>query len=221
MTLLSYSPQSRRIALSIKRIEGYRNFANKLWNASRFALSHLEGASVQAYGNTPAATALPNKWILSKLYTALDTAATGLNTYRLDDASGALYHFVWDEFCDWYLEAGQEFASKQRSKCGFRDPGSARPRNETALRALHPMMPHITEEIWQRIPKTDDAPISVMIARYPTSSKDGRKDAQAEKDFEDIKAFVGSIRTFDLSMTCLAAKRSRCTGTLLMGKSNR
>src|SRR5690606_26128394 len=103
MTLLSYSPQSKRIALSIKRIEGYRNFANKLWNASRYALMRLEGLDVAA-GVRPTPSALPNRYVLSRLAQAIASAREGIDAYRLDDGSQALYHFVWDELCDWYLE---------------------------------------------------------------------------------------------------------------------
>ncbi|HEY6878638.1 MAG TPA: valine--tRNA ligase, partial [Polyangiales bacterium] len=103
-TLLSYSPQSRRIALSVKRIEGYRNFCNKLWNASRYALGQLEGSEALASGQRPEAKLLINRWILSRLENALSTANQGLEAYRLDESSLALYHFVWNELCDWYLE---------------------------------------------------------------------------------------------------------------------
>ena len=195
MTLLSYSPQSRRIALSIKRIEGYRNFANKLWNASRFALSKLKDTPTLAYGKIPSATALPNRWILSRLYDVLDTSAKGLQGYRLDDASSALYHFVWDEFCDWYLESCKSLLQCEDAALVSETQTVLAHVTETLLRALHPMMPHITEEIWQMVPKTEQAPISVMIARYPTSSADARSDGAAESDYETLKAFVGSVRT--------------------------
>ena len=195
MTLLSYSPQSRRIALSIKRIEGYRNFANKLWNASRYALMRLRESDAKASQQCPQPRALANRWVLARLYQALDAAATGLDAYRLDDASGALYHFLWDEFCDWYLEVS-------KSALDSEDPSLIRETEatlvhalETVLRALHPMMPHITEEIWQRVPKWEAAPPSIMIARYPSAFIDARIDKQSIGDFDAVQAFVGSART--------------------------
>ena len=195
MTLLSYSPQARRIALSIKRIEGYRNFANKLWNASRYALARLAEGSAVTGRECPEPTSLANRWILSRLYDALDEAGTGLDAYRLDDASSALYHFVWDEFCDWYLEVSKTALDSGDEALIAETEATLAHVLETILRALHPMMPHITEEIWQRVPKSESAPASVMVARYPTGLIDARVERAAERDFDVLRAFVGSIRT--------------------------
>jgi len=195
MTLLSYSPQSRRIALSIKRIEGYRNFANKLWNASRYALMRLSTSSVEASQDCPQPRALANRWVLSRLYHALDVASTGLDAYRLDDASGALYHFVWDELCDWYLEVSKPALDSGDAELVRETEATLVHVLETVLRALHPMMPHITEEIWQRIPKWAAAPASVMVSRFPRALVDAKIDRDAERDFEVVQAFVGSART--------------------------
>jgi valyl-tRNA synthetase len=195
MTLLSYSPQSRRIALSIKRIEGYRNFANKLWNASRYALMRLDGSSSKAMQQCPQPQALANRWVLSRLYQALDVAASGLDAYRLDEASGALYHFVWGEFCDWYLELSKPALDSGDAALIEETEATLVHVLETVLRALHPMMPHITEEIWQRVPKWEGAPESIMISRFPTGLADAKLDRRAERDFEVVQAFVGSVRT--------------------------
>ena len=157
MTLLSYSPQSRRILLSMKRIEGYRNFANKLWNASRYALMRLSASSTKASQDCPQPKALANRWVLSRLYQALDVATTGLDAYRLDEASGALYHFVWDELCDWFLEVSKPALDSGDETLVQETEATLVHALETVLRALHPMMPHITEEIWQRVPKWADA----------------------------------------------------------------
>jgi len=195
MTLLSYSPQSRRIALSIKRIEGYRNFANKLWNASRYALMRLSDSSTTASQKRPQPKALANRWVLSRLYQALDVAAAGLDSYRLDEASGALYHFVWDEFCDWYLEVSKPALDSGDAALVRETEATLVHVLETVLRALHPMMPHITEEIWQRVPKWADAQASIMISRFPSALVDAKIDRDAERDFEVVQAFVGSART--------------------------
>ena len=101
-TLATYSPQAKRIPLSPKKLEGNRNFCNKVWNATRYALTYLEGASVTA--TAPKATLLANRWILSRLSAAAGVAQTGIDGFRLDDASLGLYHFFWDELCAWYLE---------------------------------------------------------------------------------------------------------------------
>jgi valyl-tRNA synthetase len=195
MTLLSYSPQSRRIALSIKRIEGYRNFANKLWNASRYALMRLRTSSTRASQQCPHPKALANRWVLSRLYHALDVATTGIDAYRLDEASNALYHFVWDELCDWYLEASKPSLDSGDEALMHETEATLAHVLETVLRALHPMMPHITEEIWQRVPKWPDAPASIMISRFPSALVDAKIDRSAERDFQVVQAFVGSART--------------------------
>jgi valyl-tRNA synthetase len=195
MTLLSYSPQSRRIALSIKRIEGYRNFANKLWNASRYALMRLSNSSTQASQRRPEPSALANRWVLSRLYHALDVASSGLDAYRLDEASGALYHFVWDELCDWYLEVSKPALDSGDAALVAETEATLAHVLETVLRALHPMMPHITEEIWQRVPKWDGAADSIMISRFPSALVDAKLDRDAERDFAAVQAFVGSART--------------------------
>lgn len=198
MTLLSYSPQARRMALSLKRIEGYRNFANKLWNAARYSLMNLGESDAVATGDAPEAKALPNRWILARLDHAVRAAVAGIEEYRLDEASSALYHFVWDEFCDWYLELSKplmdgEHAAETRAVLVHV--------LETTLRALHPMMPFVTEEIWHRIPRVDtlgrhprDAskPASLIVAAYP---REARPDAEAEQDLAILQAFVTSTRT--------------------------
>ncbi len=195
MTLLSYSPQSRRIALSIKRIEGYRNFANKLWNAARYALMRLEDSSAVAREEAPKVTALANRWVLSRLYHVLETASAGLDSYRLDEASGGLYHFLWDEFCDWYLELSKPLLDSGDAALVAETEQTLVHVLETTLRALHPMMPFITEEIWQRVPKHEGAVSSVMVARYPIALRDAKPDKAAEADFEVVRAFVSNVRT--------------------------
>jgi valyl-tRNA synthetase len=101
-TLCSYSPQAKRIALSPKRIEGYRNFCNKIYNAVRYSLTYIDGVTLT--GAPPAATLPVNRWILSRLSRAVVQSSEGIDNFRLDDGLGALYHFFWDELCDWYLE---------------------------------------------------------------------------------------------------------------------
>ncbi len=202
MTLLSYSPQARRIALSIKRIEGYRNFANKLWNASRYALMNLHDTQLNA--RPPSAPKqLPNRWVLSRLGAAVDAARSGIDGYRLDDASSALYHFVWDEFCDWYLELSKPLLASDRPDVVEETRQTLVHTLDAILRALHPMMPFITEEIWQRIPRgripqgpqdaTDKR--TIMLAPYPTGDADGRTDPEAEQSLHTLRDVVVAVRT--------------------------
>ncbi|MCA9600639.1 MAG: class I tRNA ligase family protein, partial [Myxococcales bacterium] len=195
MTLLSYSPQSRRIALSLKRVEGYRNFANKLWNASRYALMKLEGSDVKATGHAPQPKHLVNRWILSRLDAALAGARTGIEDYRIDDASGALYHFVWDEFCDWYLELSKALLASDDEQLLDETRRTLVHTIEVTLRALHPMMPFITEEIWQRVPKHATAKASVLASAYPEPNADAVTDAEAEREMRALQAAIVGIRT--------------------------
>src|SRR5512133_1098473 len=192
-TLCSYSPQARRIALSPKRIEGYRNFCNKIYNAVRFALGHV--SSVEPTGNPPAAPQLlQNRWILSRLVKAIETSQAGIEGFRLDEASGALYNFFWDELCDWYLETRKPiFTSWTESDLSDTRETLAHV-IETALRALHPFMPFITEELWQRVPRPATRPETIALAPYPTA-RDGRVDDEAERVFAALSGAIGAARS--------------------------
>jgi valyl-tRNA synthetase len=196
-TLLSYSPQTTKIALSIKRIEGYRNFCNKLWNAARYALMALEGSGgIPAFpSKRPTPRALPNRYILSRLATAIETAREGIDSYRLDDASGALYRFVWNELCDWYLELSKPLLASDDAAVKAETRETLAYVLEVTMRALHPMTPFVTEEIWQRLPKPANAPRSIMIAAYPDAAVDGLPDADAEREMTRLQAIVVALRT--------------------------
>jgi valyl-tRNA synthetase len=190
-TLATYSPQAKRIPLSPKKIEGYRNFCNKIWNATRYALPYLEGALVTPAA--PPATLLANRWILSRLHAATAAARTGIDEFRLDDASGALYHFFWGELCDWFLEltkpvfaAGGPAADETRNVLAFA--------LEVSLRALHPFIPFITEELWQRLPRPEGSPLSIALAPFPGEDA-GRVDSAAERDMGALQAIISAART--------------------------
>ncbi|HEY5961762.1 MAG TPA: valine--tRNA ligase, partial [Polyangiaceae bacterium] len=191
--LCSYSPQARRIALSPKRIEGYRNFCNKIYNAVRFALGHITDVTLN--GQAPLAPKLlQNRWILSRLAKAVEASERGIAEFRLDDASGALYHFFWDELCDWYLETtkpifnGGSDAERDETRLTLAHV------IETALRALHPFMPFITEELWQRVPRPLTRPASIALAPYASVS-DGRIDESAERVFTALSTAIGAARS--------------------------
>src|SRR5262245_23963046 len=161
-TLAALAAQGRDIRISDERVEGYRNFANKLWNASRLVLSNLDGYDP---GGDTSPAGLPGRWIQSRLQGTITTVRDALAAYRFNDAAGAVYQFLWNDFCDWYLEI---------AKTPLYRPSSPAERNrvqhtlvtvlETTLRLLHPFMPFITEDIWQRLPRSGE---SIMIAPYP------------------------------------------------------
>jgi valyl-tRNA synthetase len=161
-TLAALAAQGRDIRISDERVEGYRNFANKLWNAARLVLSNLDG--YDPAGDTGPA-GLPGRWIQSRLQSTVTSVRDALEAYRFNDAAGAIYQFLWNDFCDWYLEI---------AKGSLYRAGSPAERNrvqhtlvtvlETTLRLLHPFMPFITEELWQRLPHEGE---SIMVASYP------------------------------------------------------
>ncbi|MGD8862851.1 MAG: valine--tRNA ligase, partial [Myxococcales bacterium] len=193
-TLLSYSPQTPKIALSVKRIEGYRNFCNKLWNAARYALMNLEGAV--AGGERPAPKRFANRWILSRLAVAIDATHKGVANYRLDDASGALYHFVWDELCDWYLELSKPLLSSGDEAVVAETKATLAHVLETALRALHPLTPFITEEIWQRLPRGDEGTAaSIMVASYPDAERDALRAPELDAEMKRLQGVIVAARS--------------------------
>jgi valyl-tRNA synthetase len=193
-TLLSYSPHTTKIALSIKRIEGYRNFANKLWNAARYALMNLEGTPAQARQQLPAAEHFANGWIVSRLAAAIEATHKGVTEYRLDDAANALYHFVWHELCDWYLELAKPLLASANPALVEETRGVLVHTLETALRLLHPMMPFITEEIWQRVPKAASAGKTIMLAPYPELTRDARRAPELEREMGVLQAVIVAAR---------------------------
>jgi valyl-tRNA synthetase len=191
-TLCSYSPQARRIALSPKRIEGYRHFCNKIYNAVRYALGHLDGVTLSAA--TPAPKLLMNRWILSRLSRAVITSRTGIEQFRLDEGSGALYHFFWYELCDWFLELSKVVFASGTAEEQAETRLTLAHAIETALRALHPYVPFVSEELWQRVPRPTNGAVSVALAKYP-SDQDGRLDDQAEQDMNRLMAVITAART--------------------------
>ncbi|MGC4093414.1 MAG: valine--tRNA ligase [Polyangiaceae bacterium] len=192
-TLCSYSPQAKRIALSPARIEGYRKFCNKIYNATRFALPYLEGAT--ATGKPPSAPSLLiNRWILSRLGAAVEASTKGIEEFRLDDGSGALYHFFWDELCDWYIEMVKSVFQSGTEAEQSETQATLVHVLEASLRGLHPYMPFITEELWQRLPRAAGGTITVSLATYPTSA-DGPKDAEAERDMNVLMGAVSAARS--------------------------
>jgi valyl-tRNA synthetase len=193
-TLCSYSPQAKRIALSPARVDGYRKFCNKIYNATRFSLTYLQDETLAPDGATPAPRLLVNRWILSRLAAAAEASTEGIDSYRLDEGSGALYHFFWDEFCAWFVELTKPVFLHGTA------PEQAETRTvlahtlEAALRALHPYAPFITEDLWQRIPRPPSRPVSIALAPYPTAA-DGRHDAGAERDMNLLMPVIGAART--------------------------
>jgi valyl-tRNA synthetase len=192
-TLVALAAQGRDIRLAEDRVESSRNFANKLWNAARLVLGTLEGYdAARAATLTPG---LPEQWIASRLDATVAAVRDGLRRYRFNDAASAIYHFLWHEYCDWYLE----IAKVALYRAGDPD-GRLRAQHvlvtvlEATLRLLHPFMPFITEDLWQRLPRGRRAPASIMVAAYPRASK-RRRNPDAERRMTTVMDTVTAVRT--------------------------
>ena len=186
-TLAALAAQGRDIKLSEARIEGYRHFVNKIWNAARFVLLNLEGFKP---GEIPVETLpLPSRWILSRLSATVERVRDRLEAYEFDQAALTLYHFFWHEFCDWYVET---------SKLYLRAGGEERLLTqrvlhqvlEASLRLLHPFMPFVTEELWQSLPHEGE---SIMVAPYPRP-EDFPQDPAAEEEMDLLMEAVVALR---------------------------
>ena len=161
-TLAAMASPGRDIKLSEERIEGYRNFANKLWNAARFVLMNLEGPRAES----PAIErSEDDRWIMSRLNRCISEVNATLEAYRFDEAANTLYQFIWHEYCDQYIERAKLALADKNSHQAASTRRTLLESFDTLLRLLHPFMPFITEEIWQAIPHTG---ASIMLASYPT-----------------------------------------------------
>jgi valyl-tRNA synthetase len=194
-TFCALANTGRDIKFDMKRVEGYRNFCNKIWNATRFVLMNVEGQEV---GQTarPDLWELPEQWIVSRLQKAVQAVHQAFHTYRLDLAAQAIYDFIWNEYCDWYVEL---------TKPVLNDPEVSNERKaevrrvllavmEASLRLAHPIMPFLTEEIWQTLaPMIGKGGDTIMTAAYPEVEQDKLND-QAEADMQWLQGLIGAVR---------------------------
>jgi len=201
-TLAAFAAMGRDIKLSESRVEGYRHFINKLWNAARFSLMHLKAVPGDFDRDN---ISLADRWILSKLGKLTISITESLDSYRYNEAAGLLYRFVWHEFCDWYLEAvkpilyGKEGEEKQAATLAV----LWRVLRDTLI-LLHPFIPFVTEEIWHKLPGTDG---SIMKAVFP--GEDGEvlhEDSEAESTMETISGIITGIRNIRGEMNISPSK---------------
>ncbi|MBZ2189465.1 valine--tRNA ligase [Alcanivorax sp. JB21] len=193
-TFLSLAATGRDIKWDMGRIEGFRNFCNKIWNAARYVVMNTEEQDCGLEGDVE--LGLADRWIISALQRAEQDVSESLDQFRFDQASHAAYEFIWNEYCDWYLELSKPVLYGD-------DYSEARKRGtrrtllrvlETLLRLAHPFMPFITEEIWQRIaPLAGRSGDSIMLQPYPASDP-AKIDEQAEADIRWIRDVITAVR---------------------------
>lgn len=199
-TFASLASTGRDVRFDLKRVEGYRNFCNKLWNASRYVMMNVGGQDVGLTDN-PCELSVADHWIISRLQRVEADIHQHFDSYRFDLAAQAIYDFTWNEYCDWYLELAKPTllgSTEEAQKCGTRRT-LVRVLG-TILRLCHPLMPYITEELWQRIrPLSGFKQKSIMLAPYPVSQSE-KIDLQAEADIEWAKQFIMGVRKIRAEM---------------------
>jgi valyl-tRNA synthetase len=198
--------QSRDLRFDMAKVEEYRNFCNKLWNAARYVLMNVEGQELEPAG---AEFSLADRWIRARLAAMLARIETGFADYRLDNVANAVYEFTWHEFCDWYVELSkavlQSDAASPAVKRGHRL--TLITTLETLLRAMHPLAPFISEEIWQRVRVIAGAKgETIMLAEFPkAASVPG--DGQAELEMRWVMDFVLGVRQIRGEMDIAPSRR--------------
>ena len=200
-TFASLASTGRDINFDMNRIAGYRNFCNKLWNAARYVLMNTENQDT-GIDNADIELSLADRWILSQLQTTKQTVTAALDNYRFDHAAQGIYEFIWNNYCDWYLELSKPvLTSDQASDAAKRGTRQTLVRVlETVLRLTHPIMPFITEEIWQTIaPLAGKSGGSIMSQPYPVSDN-SMVDEEAVAEMEWLMAFITSIRSIRSQM---------------------
>ena len=198
-TFASLATFNRTLNFDLDRCEGYRNFCNKLWNATRFVLMNVEGRDVGLDGNLPQTYTFVDRWLLGRLQQAKQGIAQNLDAYRFDLAAKALYEFVWDEYCDWYVELAKvqlAHADQASDEAAARGTRSMLVRElEATLRLAHPFMPFITEELWQIVaPLAGKRGETISLQPFPRADL-ARVDAAASEQMALLKEMVNACRT--------------------------
>jgi valyl-tRNA synthetase len=194
-TLAAMATTGRDINWDMKRLEGYRNFCNKLWNAARYVLMNTEGEDCGSQGE-PVTLSLADRWIIGELQHCEQEVIRHLDQFRFDLAAQALYEFIWNEYCDWYLELSKPVLNDDTASAEAKR-GTRRTLVrvlETVLRLAHPIMPFITEEIWQRVaPLAGRQGPSLMLQPYPQPNPEVQDDG-ARADIEWLKGVIVAVR---------------------------
>ena len=204
-TLAAFTAQGRDVRMSEERIEGYKFFVNKIWNATKFASMNLEGyAAADQTALGKADLSLPDRWILARLNKTIDEVIKGLDEYRFNEATGSIYQFIWHEFCDWYLELIKPVLySRDQSVRRQAAQQTLLTTLKASLKLLHPFMPFLTEEIWQTVVADGT---SIMVSSYPEPDK-GLEDEEAERRMGLIVDVITRIRNIRGEMNIAPSKK--------------
>lgn len=188
---------SNDITLQESKMESARNFANKIWNATRFVLMNLGDSTESAHPVRIRSTELADRWIFARLNSAIQQATAAFEGYRFHELASVLYHFFWDDFCDWYIELSKPLVTSRENTA---EASAARSRIacilEESLRLLHPLMPFITEELWQQLPHQGP---SICLAAFPKVNEH-REDPEACEQMEIFISVVTKIRNIRSEM---------------------
>jgi valyl-tRNA synthetase len=203
----SIATYGREIRFDLGRLEGYRNFCNKLWNAARYVMMNTENHDA-GIDNKTMTLSLPDRWILSRLQTTVKEVHEGFATYRFDLVAQTIYEFTWNEFCDWYLELSKPILLSPNST-----PEELRGTRhtllnvlETLLRLMHPLMPFITEEIWQRVGSlAGKSGETIMLQPYPQTDV-SLQDAVVDAELDWVKSVIVGVRTIRSEMNIAPGK---------------
>jgi valyl-tRNA synthetase len=206
-TYCSLASTGRNVRFDIARVEGYRNFCNKLWNAARYVLLNTNEEQFD-FGDGPVQYTAADQWILSRLQRTVSRVHHYFETYRLDLLANTLYEFVWHEYCDWYLELSKPVLQDEQALSALK-----RGTRETLLhvldqilKMLHPLMPFITEEIWQRTTKLTNGDVaSIMLSTYPQVNSEFLNDS-IEEELEWVKSAIQALRTIRSEMSIAPSK---------------
>ncbi|HEY3175724.1 MAG TPA: valine--tRNA ligase [Candidatus Polarisedimenticolia bacterium] len=207
LTYASLSSPGSDVALAPGRLDGSRAFANKIWNAVRFARPHLEAG---AWSSPPRREHLSeaDRWILSRCSRVAQVVDEAMESYRFDEATAAIYRFAWHELCDWYLEMSKPALAAPNTPAGEAARGTLGHVIDRLLRMLHPFMPFITEELWQSLPRpagSADRPVSIAIALFPLREPE-MEDAAAERALEILMEQVTVRRNLAAGKEALVAR---------------
>ncbi|OOY85390.1 valine--tRNA ligase [Solemya velum gill symbiont] len=208
-TFAALAATGRDIKFDMGRIEGYRNFCNKLWNAARYVLMNTAGEDCGTDANSEVELSAADRWILAQLQTTASAVGKSIESYRFDHAAQSIYEFTWNEYCDWYLELCKPVLnSDEASDAAKRGTRQTLVRVlEALLRLAHPIIPFITEEIWQQVaPLAGKSGDSIMLQPYPLADE-SLEDQQAVAEVEWLKNIILAIRKIKGEMNIAPGKR--------------